>query len=55
MDYQRKEFKMIITDEYLRVITPIILDNQLVIVATVVPVIEIIIPTFHDIDYVILN
>lgn len=46
---------MITTDGYLRVITPIILDNKLVIVAFVVPVIEVITPTFHDIEYVILN
>lgn len=46
---------MITTDGYLRVITPIIVDNKLVIVAIVVPVIEIIIPIFHDIEYTILN
>ena len=46
---------MIITDGYLRIITPIILDNKLVIVAFVVPVIEIVTPKFHDIEYTILN
>ena len=46
---------MIITDGYLRIITPIILDNKLVIVAFVVPVIEIVTPKFHDIEYAILN
>ena len=46
---------IIITEGYLRVITPIILDNKLVIVAFVVPVIEIITTTFHDIEYAILN
>ena len=46
---------MITTEGYLRVITPIILDNKLVIVAFVIPVIEVITPTFHDIEYAILN
>lgn len=46
---------MIITEGYLKVITPIIKDNELIIIATVVPVIEIITPTFHDIEYAILN
>lgn len=46
---------MIITEGYLKVITPIIIDNELIIIATVVPVIEIITPTFHDIEYAILN
>lgn len=41
---------MIITEGYLKVITPIIIDNELIIIATVVPVIEIITPTFHDIE-----
>ena len=46
---------VIITEGYLRVITPIILDNKMVIIAFVFPVIEIITPTFHDIEYAILN
>lgn len=46
---------MIITEGYLKVITPIIIDNELIIIATVVPVIEIITPIFHDIEYAILN
>lgn len=46
---------MIVTDGYLRVITPIIIDNELIIIATVVPVIEIITPKFHNIEYIILN
>ena len=46
---------MIITEGYLKVITPIIIDNELIIIATVIPVIEIITPTFHDIEYAILN
>lgn len=46
---------MITTDGYLRVITPVIINGRLIIVAILVPAIEIIIPTFHDIEYVILN
>lgn len=46
---------MITTEGYLRVITPIIVDNKLVIVAIVIPVIEIITPKFHNIEYIILN
>ena len=46
---------MIITDEYLRIITPIILGNEMIIIAIAVPVIEIITPSFHDFEYVILN
>lgn len=46
---------MIITEGYLRIITPIIVDNKLIIIATMVPVIEIITPIFHDIEYTILN
>lgn len=46
---------MIITDGYLEIITPVILDNKLIIIAFIVPVIEIITPTFHDAEYTILN
>ena len=46
---------IIISEGYLGVITPIILDNKMVIIAIPVPVIEIITPTFHDIEYTILN
>ena len=46
---------MITTDGYLRVITPVIINGRLLIVAISVPAIEIIIQTFHDIEYVILN
>ena len=46
---------IVITEGYLRVITPIIVDNKMIIMATLIPVIEIITPKFHDIEYAILN
>ena len=55
MDYQRKEFKMIITDGYLRVITPIILGNEMIIIVIPVPVVEVISEKFDNAEYIILN
>lgn len=46
---------IIITEEYLRVITPIILDNKMVIIAISFPVIEVLSDKFDDAEYVILN
>lgn len=46
---------IVITEGYLRVITPIILDNKMVIIAIPVPVIEVLSEKFDDAEYVILN
>lgn len=46
---------IITTDGYLRVITPVIINGKLIIAEMSVPIIEIITPTFYNIEYVILN
>ena len=46
---------MITTEGYLRVITPIILSNEMIIIAIAVPVIEVISEKFDDAEYIILN
>ena len=44
-----------ITDGYLRVITPIILGNEMIIIAIAVPVIEVLSEKFDNAEYIILN
>lgn len=46
---------VIISEGYLRIITPIILDNKMVIIAIIAPVIEVLSKKFDDAEYVILN
>ena len=46
---------MITTDGYLRVITPIILGNEMIIIAIAFPVIEVLSEKFDNAEYVILN
>lgn len=47
---------MIITTEgYLRVITPVILSNKMIIVITLIPVIEVLSEKFNNAEYIILN
>ena len=46
---------MIITDGYLRVITPIILGNEMIIIVIPVPVVEVISEKFDNAEYIILN
>ena len=46
---------IIITEGYLGVITPIIIDNELIIIAIPVPVIEVLSEKFDDAEYAILN
>ena len=46
---------MIITEGYLRLITPIILGNKMIIIATLIPVIEVISEKFNNAEYIILN